>query len=70
MTAFLSFRGIFLAPAAVFGRSCLNVKESARHGQAIALLAFDATPKIATAVTDALVSLPGRIADRFLPKKD
>lgn len=37
---------------------------------AIALLAFDATPRIATAVTDALASLPGRIADRFLPKKD
>jgi hypothetical protein len=37
---------------------------------AIALLAFDATPGIAKAVTDTLTSLPGRIADRFLPKKD
>lgn len=35
----------------------------------IALLAFDATPKVARAVIDTLVSVPGRIADRFLPKK-
>lgn len=37
---------------------------------AIALLAFDATPRIAKAAIDALVSVPGRFADRFLPKKD
>lgn len=37
---------------------------------AIALLAFDATPRIARSVTDTLTSLPGRIADRFLPGKD
>ncbi|MCI4588621.1 hypothetical protein MOK15_00665 [Sphingobium sp. BYY-5] len=37
---------------------------------AIALLAFDATPRIARAITDTLTSVPGRIADRFLPKKD
>jgi hypothetical protein len=36
----------------------------------IALLAFDATPRIARAATDALASLPGRLADRFLPGKD
>jgi hypothetical protein len=37
---------------------------------AIALLAFDATPAIARAATDVLVSLPGRFADRFLPRKN
>lgn len=37
---------------------------------AIALLAFDATPRIACAATDVLISLPGRLADRFLPRKD
>lgn len=37
---------------------------------AIALLAFDATPRVSKAVIDALTSLPGRLADRFLPKKD
>lgn len=37
---------------------------------AIAILAFDATPRIARAATDTLTSVPGRIADRFLPKKD
>ncbi|GFM28156.1 hypothetical protein [Novosphingobium sp. PY1] len=36
----------------------------------IALLAFDATPRLAKAATDALASVPGRLADRFLPKKD
>jgi hypothetical protein len=36
----------------------------------IALLAFDATPRLVRAATDALVSVPGRLADRFLPKKD
>lgn len=36
----------------------------------IALLAFDATPRVAKAATDALASVPGRLADRFLPKKD
>lgn len=35
----------------------------------IALLAFDATPKVARAVIDTLITVPGRIADRFLPKK-
>ncbi|AMK16692.1 hypothetical protein [Sphingobium sp. MI1205] len=37
---------------------------------AIALLAFDATPRIARALVDTLTSVPGRIADRFLPNKD
>lgn len=37
---------------------------------AIAIIAFDATPRIARSVADALASVPGRIADRFLPKKD
>lgn len=37
---------------------------------AIALLAFDATPRIARAATDVLVSIPARFADRFLPAKD
>ena len=36
----------------------------------IALLAFDATPRLAKAATDAMASVPGRIADRFLPNKD
>lgn len=37
---------------------------------AVAILAFDATPQIIRAATDTLVSVPGRLADRFLPKKD
>lgn len=37
---------------------------------AVALLAFDATPRIAKAAIDTLTSVPGRIADRVLPKKD
>ena len=37
---------------------------------AIAVLAFDATPRIARSITDTLISVPGRLADRFLPKKD
>ncbi len=36
---------------------------------AIALLAFDATPAIARAVIDVLVTMPARFADRFLPRK-
>ena len=36
---------------------------------AIALLAFDATPAIAKAATDVLISLPSRLADRLLPRK-
>ena len=39
-------------------------------GFGIALLAYDATPKLAKAAIDTLVSLPARLADRFLPKKD
>lgn len=35
----------------------------------IALLAFDATPRVTRAAIDTLVTIPGRIADRFLPKK-
>ncbi|WP_159977773.1 MULTISPECIES: hypothetical protein [unclassified Novosphingobium] len=35
----------------------------------IALLAFDATPRVAKATIETLASIPGRIADRFLPKK-
>ncbi|HUD28236.1 MAG TPA: hypothetical protein VMQ93_05140 [Novosphingobium sp.] len=35
----------------------------------IALLAFDATPRVVKAAIDTLVTIPGRIADRFLPKK-
>jgi hypothetical protein len=27
-------------------------------------------PRVLRAATDALASLPGRLADRFLPKKD
>jgi hypothetical protein len=38
---------------------------------AIALLAFDATPKIVAAATDTLTGVPARIADRILgTKKD
>lgn len=37
---------------------------------AVALLAFDATPRIARALVDTLTSVPGRVADRFLPEKD
>jgi hypothetical protein len=36
----------------------------------IALIAVDATPRIAKAAIDTLSSVPGRLADRFLPKKD
>lgn len=35
----------------------------------IALLAFDATPRVVKAAIETLVTIPGRIADRFLPKK-
>ncbi len=34
---------------------------------AIAMLAYDATPRIARAAIDTLASLPPRIADHFLP---
>ncbi|WP_062731887.1 hypothetical protein [Sphingobium abikonense] len=37
---------------------------------AIALIAFDATPRIARAAIDTLAAAPSRIADRFLPRKD
>jgi len=36
---------------------------------AIAILAFDATPRLAKAATETLISLPSRIADRYFPKK-
>lgn len=36
----------------------------------IALLAFDATPRIARAVIDTLTGIPARLADRVLPGKD
>ena len=36
----------------------------------IALIAFEATPRLTKAVIDQLAGLPARIADRFLPKKD
>lgn len=36
----------------------------------IALLAFDATPRILKAVVDALAAIPQRLADKFLPKKE
>lgn len=36
----------------------------------IALIAVDATPRLAREITDKLTSVPGRIIDRFLPKKD
>lgn len=36
---------------------------------AIALLAFDATPKIVAAATDTLTGIPARIADRLLGTK-
>ncbi len=39
-------------------------------GFGIALLAYDATPKVAKAAIETLASLPARLADRFLPKKD
>ena len=38
--------------------------------QAQSLIAFDATPRIARAAIDTLASVPGRIADRYLPRKD
>lgn len=37
---------------------------------AIALIAFDATPRIVRAAMDTLTTLPARLADRYLPKKD
>ncbi len=36
----------------------------------IALVAFDATPRLMRAVAETLTSVPGRLADRYLPKKD
>lgn len=36
----------------------------------IAVLAFDATPRIVRAATDTLVSIPGRIADRLIGKSE
>lgn len=36
---------------------------------AIALLAFDATPRVIAAAGDVLAGLPARIADRFLGRK-
>lgn len=36
----------------------------------IALVAFDATPRLMRAVAEILTSLPRRIADRYLPEKD
>lgn len=36
----------------------------------IALVAFDATPRLLRAASDTLATLPARIADRFFPKKD
>jgi hypothetical protein len=36
----------------------------------IALLAFDATPRILKSVVDALASAPQRLADKFLPRKE
>lgn len=37
---------------------------------AIALVAFDATPRIAVALGDTLASIPARISDRILGQKD
>jgi hypothetical protein len=37
---------------------------------AIALTAFDATPRFVRAAGDALVTIPTRIADRYFPPKD
>lgn len=36
----------------------------------IALIAFDATPKICTAATTALAKVPGALVARFFPEKD
>lgn len=36
----------------------------------IALIAVDATPRLAREITDKLTSVPGRLIDRFLPRKD
>lgn len=36
----------------------------------IALIAFDATPKICTAATAALAKVPGALVARFFPEKD
>lgn len=37
---------------------------------AIALIAFDATPRAMRSAGDTLATLPARIADRFFPKRD
>ncbi|HEX7856043.1 MAG TPA: hypothetical protein VF503_20360 [Sphingobium sp.] len=37
---------------------------------AIALIAFDATPRVTSAIGDMLVALPARISDRILGKGD
>lgn len=36
----------------------------------IALVAFDATPRLMAAASDALAKLPGRLLARFFPAKD
>lgn len=56
-----------LAIIAVTGRSDF-VAQSIAFG--IAMIAFDATPKIARSVIDTLTAIPARIADRYLPRKD
>lgn len=37
---------------------------------AIALIAFDATPRLMRSAADTVATLPARLADRFFPKKD
>lgn len=37
---------------------------------AIALIAFDATPRLMRAAADMVAGLPARLADRYFPRKD
>ncbi|WP_324698756.1 MULTISPECIES: hypothetical protein [Novosphingobium] len=60
----------YYATLAIIAATDWNGFVSQSLGFGIALLAFDATPRIAKATIDTLASMPGRLADRFLPKKD
>lgn len=60
----------YYATQAIMAVTGLNdfVAQSIAFG--IALIAFDATPRVMRAVSDIVATLPARIADRYFPKKD
>lgn len=60
----------YYATQAIMAVTGLNdfVAQSIAFG--IALIAFDATPRVMCAVSDIVVTLPARLADRYFPRKD